>query len=194
MKIYTRTGDRGDTTLFGGERVRKTDPRVEAFGAVDELNATLGLVRALDTDGLIEAGRLDAVQGDLFTIGARLAAADPESAASKGIIPSLARERIAELEGWIDSLESGLQPLDAFILPGGTRLGAQLHVCRTVCRRAERAIARVAGEQKALEEGVLPYMNRLSDLLFTLARHCNAAHGRPERSWRPVRNREEPDD
>lgn len=192
MKIYTRTGDRGDTTLLGGERVRKTDVRVEAFGAVDELNASLGLALARDEDRLIDHELFRAVQDDLFAIGARLAAADPETATRKGTIPAFATERrVAELEAWIDSLDTELAALTTFILPGGTGLGAQVHVCRTICRRAERAIARLSEEQPALDEAVLPYMNRLSDLLFTLARSCNARAGRPETPWRPARNNDE---
>lgn len=192
MKIYTRTGDRGDTTLLGGERVRKTDVRVEAFGAVDELNASLGLALARDEDRLIDHALLRAVQDDLFAIGARLAAADPEAAARKGTIPAFGTERrVAELEAWIDSLDTELEALTTFILPGGTELGAQVHVCRTICRRAERAIARLSEEQPELDQAVLPYMNRLSDLLFTLARSCNARAGRPETPWRPARNDDE---
>ncbi len=192
MKIYTRTGDRGDTTLLGGERVQKTDVRVEAFGAVDELNASLGLALARDEDRLIDHALLRAVQDDLFAIGARLAAADPEAAARKGTIPAFRTERrVSELEAWIDSLDTELEALTTFILPGGTELGAQVHVCRTICRRAERAIARLSEEQPELDQAVLPYMNRLSDLLFTLARSCNARAGRPETPWRPARNDDE---
>lgn len=191
MKIYTRTGDRGDTTLLGGERVRKTDHRVEAFGSVDELNACLGLALAYDADAdrLIDADAFKSLQDDLFTIGARLAAADPETAARKGTIPAFeAERRVAELETWIDTLDSELADLTSFILPGGTVLGAHLHVCRTVCRRAERAITGLSSEQPELDEIVLPYMNRLSDLLFTLARFCNARAGRSESPWRPAPN------
>ena len=186
MKIYTRTGDRGDTTLLGGERVRKSDGRVEAFGAVDELNASLGLALAGDADGLLARKQFLALQDDLFVIGARLAAADPEAAARKGTIPSFRTERrVAELEAWIDSLDAELTELTTFVLPGGSELGARLHVCRTVCRRAERAIARLTVDQPELADVVLPYMNRLSDLLFTLARWCNARAGAPETPWRP---------
>lgn len=189
MKIYTRTGDRGDTTLLGGERVRKTDYRVEAFGSVDELNACLGLALAYDTDGLIDADALGSLQDDLFTIGARLAASDPDAAARKGTIPAFDTERkVAEMEAWIDALDAELDALTTFILPGGTVLGAQLHVCRTVCRRAERAVTHLASDQPELNEVVLPYMNRLSDLLFTLARSCNARAGRAESPWRPAPN------
>ena len=192
MKIYTRTGDRGDTTLLGGERVRKTDGRVEAFGDVDELNACLGLAMARDTDGFIEPDRFRALQDDLFAIGARLAAADPAAATRKGTIPAFRTERrVADLEAWIDSLDAGLAELTTFVLPGGSELGAQLHVCRTVCRRAERAIARLSVEQPELDETVIPYINRLSDLLFTLARSCNARAGKSETPWLPAQDDDE---
>lgn len=185
MKIYTRRGDEGETGLFGGPRVPKTDPRVRAYGAVDEANAALGLALALDAEGALDPERVAAVQEDLFAVGARLAAADPERARRKGAIPELRAERIAALEAWIDELEETLPPLDAFVLPGGGRSGAQLHVARTVCRRAERAIVALLPEQPDLAEVLLPYMNRLSDLLFVLARAANARAGAPERPWRP---------
>jgi cob(I)alamin adenosyltransferase len=192
MKIYTRTGDRGETTLLGGERVRKSDARVEAFGTVDELNACIGMAIALESDGLLDAERMRSIQNDLFTIGARLAAADPESAARKGRIPILdTAKRVRELEEWIDELDDELPELTSFILPGGSRLGGQLHACRTVCRRSERAIARLGASQPELDQIVLPYMNRLSDLLFTLARYCNAKAGQPEDPWRPTRQDDE---
>ncbi len=192
MKIYTRTGDRGDTTLLGGERVRKSDARVEAFGTIDELNAALGLALARDADSLLEPELYQSLQDDLFTIGARLAAADPEAASRKGTIPSFRTgQRVAELEAWIDSLDAELPELTTFILPGGSELGARMHVCRTICRRAERAIVRLSAEQPDLDATVLPYVNRLSDLLFTLARSCNARAGRPETPWQPTRNDDE---
>jgi cob(I)alamin adenosyltransferase len=187
VKIYTRGGDAGQTGLFGGDRVAKDDPRVQAYGAVDELNAALGLVIALDESGILERPALLALQEDMFAIGARLAAADPERALRKGTIPQLAVARITVLEGWIDELTEELPPLDAFILPGGTPLAAQLHVARTVCRRAERAIVPLADAQPDLADVVLPYMNRLSDLLFTLARAANHGAGVRETTWLPRR-------
>ncbi|MDT8437363.1 MAG: cob(I)yrinic acid a,c-diamide adenosyltransferase, partial [Gemmatimonadota bacterium] len=140
MKIYTRGGDRGRTRLYGGVPVAKNDPRVDAYGTLDELNAHLGLARALDPDGRLGTEGLTAVQEDLLVLGARLAAADPDRAARRGSIPAFDEERVAEIEAWIDRLDEDLPALDAFILPGGGPLGAQLHVARTVCRRAERAI------------------------------------------------------
>lgn len=195
MKIYTRGGDRGETGLLGGDRVPKTDPRVEAYGSVDELNAGLGLALALDgaegASNLEEAerGELRRVQEDLFAIGARLAAADPARARERGTIPELPAGRIEALERRIDRVEEELPPLDAFVLPGGSPVGAQLHVARTVCRRAERAIVRLTGDQPELEEAVIPYVNRLSDLLFTLARAANRRAGSPEARWAPRRER-----
>ncbi|MFQ5890884.1 MAG: cob(I)yrinic acid a,c-diamide adenosyltransferase [Gemmatimonadota bacterium] len=189
MKIYTRRGDRGETSLFGGVRVAKADPRVAAYGTIDELNAALGLALALDADGLIDDAALDGVQADLFTLGARLAAARPEEAARKGSIPVLAPARVNELERRIDRLEAELPPLDAFVLPGGSAAAAQLHVARTVCRRAERAITALLASQPDLGDLVVPYINRLSDLLYSLARATNLRAGREESRWEPVRRR-----
>lgn len=186
MKIYTKKGDAGTTGLLGGERVPKHDRRVDAYGAVDELNSQLGAALAL-WEAPRRRDRLAALQEDLLVIGARLAAADPRKAAAKGLIPDLPAGRIDELETWIDELEATLPPLDSFLLPGGTRLAAQLHVARTVCRRAERAISGLLDDQPDLGALVLPYMNRLSDLLFVLARDANREAGQPEPRWRPVR-------
>jgi cob(I)alamin adenosyltransferase len=188
MKIYTRRGDRGETTLHGGASVEKSDPRVESYGTVDELNAVLGGVLSLRPEGL-DADRLVAVQEDLFVIGARLAASDPARARKKGSIPVLAEARVEELETWIDEVEVNLPELDAFILPGGCPAGARLHVARTVCRRAERAISTLLADQPDLGDLVLPYMNRLSDLLFVVARGVNEAAGSAEQRWIPVRRR-----
>ena len=191
MKIYTRTGDQGDTGLFGGSRVPKTDPRVRAYGAVDELNAALGLALSLDRSGDAEAvlpdDRLAAIQEDLFAVGARLAADDPERAYRRGLIPPLEEGRIEALEAWIDEMDEELPELDAFILPGGSPAGAQLHVARTVCRRAERQVVGLAEEHPDLRERVIPYLNRLSDVLFTLARWTNREAGDQERRWMPRR-------
>lgn len=189
MKVYTRKGDGGDTGLFGGASVRKSDARVEAYGTVDELNAAVGLVAALlpAGEGGSDVEKLDAVQNDLFTIGARLAAAEPGTEAERGRIPKLDGKRIQGLERWIDALDEELEPLDAFVLPGGSPAGAQLHVARTVCRRAERRVVSLLADQPDLRQVVLPYLNRLSDLLFTLARAVNARAGRPEGGWTPRR-------
>lgn len=189
MKIYTKAGDRGDTKLFGGVTVPKHDMRVEAYGTVDELNAILGSVIALDPEGDLGTGGLVEVQSDLLTLGALLAAADPERAKKKDTLPTISSSRVADLEAWIDRLDSELEPLDAFILPGGSLLGSQLHVARTVCRRAERAITPLLDERPELADVLLPFINRLSDLLFTLARSVNHDSGTEETRWEPMRRR-----
>ncbi|UCG75555.1 MAG: cob(I)yrinic acid a,c-diamide adenosyltransferase [Gemmatimonadota bacterium] len=199
MKIYTRKGDAGMTGMLGGERVTKHDPRVEAYGAVDELNSHIGLALALGEGALPDPSRILQLQEDLFVIGARLAAARPKRALERGLIPCFSEQRIVELEEWIDELESSLPSLDVFLLPGGSPLGAQLQVSRTVCRRAERAISRLLTTQPDLGEIILPYLNRLSDLLFVLARAANHQAGVPDPEWRPVGTRRyatgaEPDD
>lgn len=189
MKIYTKAGDRGRTKLYGGRPVAKHDPRVAAYGTIDELNATLGLVLSLDPDDAVGTGELTDVQADLFVLGSLLAAAEPSKALAKGTIPVLPATRIAALEAWIDRLDAELPPLDAFILPGGAPPAAHLHVARTVCRRAERAITPLIDDLGVLAEVVVPYVNRLSDLLFTLARSVNVKAGASEARWEPVRQR-----
>jgi cob(I)alamin adenosyltransferase len=172
MKIYTKTGDAGQTGLFGGGRVSKDDPRVEAYGDVDELNAQLGVARAVEIMPRIDEV-LVPIQRDLFSIGALLATPDLEK-----MHDHLAKAQIDE----IDSCDRELQPLRAFIVPGGTPKAAALHVARTVCRRAER---RVITLQRSVEIPaiVVVYLNRLSDLLFTLARVANARSGAGEVTW-----------
>lgn len=189
MKIYTRGGDKGETTLLGGVRVAKNDPRVIAYGTVDELNAALGVVIALENRNPsgFPPDELRSLQEDLFTLGARLAAVDPERALRKGMIPALAEDRIAELEAWIDRLNADLPALDAFVLPGGSIVAAQLHVARTICRRAERNVMELFAEQPDLAEVVIPYLNRLSDLLFMLARYVNHQEDHKDTLWLPQR-------
>jgi cob(I)alamin adenosyltransferase len=181
LKIYTRTGDRGDTGLFGGGRVGKDDVRVDAYGEVDELNAVVGLARAAAPSSPI-SGQLEQVQRDLFSIGAMLATPDLEKMRRQLEKARLDDARIAELERAIDAAEERLDPLKAFILPGGTPQAAALHVARTVCRRAERRVVRLAREVE-LPEVVVVYLNRLSDLLFTLARLANREAGAPDVEW-----------
>jgi len=188
MKIYTKTGDRGETRLYGGVTVDKHDERVVAYGTVDELNAVLGVAITADPNGPGVGGLRD-VQSDLLTIGALLAAADPDRARQRGTLPELCPERVSDLEDWIDRLDADLEPLDAFILPGGSPAGAHLHVARTVCRRAERAITPLLELHPTLGDAVVPYINRLSDLLFTLARSVNAVAGAEEARWEPMRRR-----
>jgi cob(I)alamin adenosyltransferase len=192
MKIYTRTGDRGETGLFGGQRVRKDHARVEAYGAVDELNATLGLaITRLAADGEEEmAQRLRSIQADLFTIGANLATPAPEDGGRRNDhIPPLPDGRVAEMERWIDQAEEELEPLRTFILPGGGEAAAGLHLARTVCRRAERRAITLA-HTAHIPDGVVVYLNRLSDLLFALARLANHRRGEPDVAWHPDRRAE----
>ncbi|MEP6917592.1 MAG: cob(I)yrinic acid a,c-diamide adenosyltransferase [Acidobacteriota bacterium] len=178
MKIYTRTGDQGDTGLFDGTRVPKCDPRVAAYGDVDELNAWLGLAR-VDLDPQIE-GMVEAMQRDLFALGARLA--DPAKKIAERVKKAaVTGDDISRLEGWIDLLEAELPPLRKFILAGGSRGGAALHVARTVCRRAERNMVGLGSE--AFEPELLIYVNRLSDLLFVMARAVNHRAGSAETEW-----------
>ena len=183
MKIYTRTGDLGETGLFGGGRVAKDHVRVEAYGAVDELSSFLGLaLRELDDD---MAGRLRPLQGDLLSIGASLATPTEEEGGRAGAhIPPLPAERIAEMEGWMDRAEEELEPLREFILPGGTEAAARLHVARTVCRRAERRVVALAHLAR-VDPTVVQYLNRLSDLLFTYARLANRRAGVADEKWNP---------
>jgi len=180
MKIYTRTGDAGGTALFGGTRVSKADPRVAAYGEVDELNACLGIVRAEQALSGDIAGLLEQLQKDLFAIGARLA--DPaEKIADRVTKVAVTDADIQRLEDWIDRLEAELPPLRRFILPGGNTAGAMLHYARTVCRRAERSIVGLGAE--SVEARVLAYVNRLSDLLFVIARAVNHRAAQPEVEW-----------
>ncbi|MGH7162746.1 MAG: cob(I)yrinic acid a,c-diamide adenosyltransferase [Planctomycetota bacterium] len=181
MRIYTRGGDGGETGLFGGGRVPKDDPRVEAYGAVDELNALLGVARAAALPGDLEAlaARL---QDELFVVGADLAT-PASSAAREGRVVRLPAGAAGALEGEIDRLEAELAPLTTFILPGGSAAGAALHLARTVCRRAERRVTALA-RSGGVSSPVLPYLNRLSDLLFVMARAANARAGKPEQPWK----------
>jgi cob(I)alamin adenosyltransferase len=179
VKIYTRTGDTGDTSLFDGTRVAKDDARVAAYGEIDELNAALGVARAAGVDAALD-GRLDHLQRDLFALGARLA--DPRSRiAARVTKAALTAADIARLETWIDEAEAELTPLRRFILPGGSPAGAALHLARTICRRAERHV--VALGPQAVEADLIAYVNRLSDLLFVLARLANARAGVREVEW-----------
>jgi cob(I)alamin adenosyltransferase len=181
LKIYTKTGDDGQTALFGGGRVEKDHPRVEAYGDVDELNAFLGMARAVEMMPRVDEV-LVPIQRDLFSIGALLATPDHDKMREQLQKARIDDERIAELERAIDDCERELEPLRAFILPGGTPKSAALHVARTVCRRAER---RVVALQRAdtLPDLVVIYLNRLSDLLFMLARVANKRAGAGEVTW-----------
>ena len=178
MKIYTKTGDGGETGLFGGQRVAKDDLRVAAYGEVDELNATLGFaITQLSAPEL--ADEIRAIQGDLFTLGADLATPAGDG---RGREVRVDVDAVAKLEAAIDRHDAENEPLTSFILPGGSPGAAALHVCRTVCRRAERATVRLAAAED-VGPHALAYLNRLSDLLFVLARRVNALEGAAESRW-----------
>ncbi|REK13079.1 MAG: cob(I)yrinic acid a,c-diamide adenosyltransferase [Planctomycetota bacterium] len=179
MKIYTKTGDHGETGLFGGPRVRKDAPRIEAYGTVDELNTVLGVVRAQLEPGEVDT-LVETLQNDLFALGAQLATPDP---AAHGTV-MIGDGHIAALEGAIDRFEAQLPPLKQFILPGGVPAAAQLHLARAVCRRAERrVVALVHATSDPVAENVVIYLNRLSDLLFVLARAVNQQAQRDDIPW-----------
>jgi cob(I)alamin adenosyltransferase len=179
VRIYTRTGDAGETVLFDGTRVSKADPRVDAYGDVDELASWLGVVRAR-LDGSDLSDMVAEVQRDLMALASRLA--DPRhKIASRVDKVALTDHDVTRLEGWIDSLEAELPPLRRFILAGGNDAGAGFHVARAICRRAERHIVALGSE--AADAVVLVYINRLSDLLFTMARAANARAGIADVEW-----------
>ena len=179
MKIYTKTGDSGDTSLFDGTRVSKTDPRVAAYGDVDELQACIGVARASKLPQDLDDMCLS-LQRDLFALGARLA--DPSHKIAKRVEKIVInQESVVRLEGWIDQLDTEIPPLRHFILSDGCPGGAALHFARTVCRRAERAVLLLGNE--AVEPVVIVYINRLSDLLFTMARAANHRAMCPETPW-----------
>lgn len=184
MRIYTRTGDGGETGLFGGGRVPKDHPRVIAYGEIDELNALLGVALAALVYHDLRA-TLTRVQADLFVIGADLAT--PHSAGDQvgqKPVTRLAADSVRALEEAIDRYSEGLPELRHFILPGGSLAGAVIHLARATCRRAERAVVALA-RQEAIGTPILPYLNRLSDLLFVLARVANHRAGEPEHPWQP---------
>jgi len=179
VKIYTKTGDTGDTSLFDNSRVSKADARVDAYGEVDELNACLGAARAAGLDADLSAA-IVAIQKELFAVGARLA--DPSLRIADRVTKAAVQESDVErLEQTIDRLETELEPLRRFILPGGSSPGALLHLGRTVCRRAERRVVGLGAN--AVDPIVIVYLNRLSDLLFVMARAVNRRAGIPETEW-----------
>ncbi len=181
MKLYTKTGDLGETALFGGQRVMKDHPRVDTYGAVDETNAAIGAALSLiQSDELKKP--LATIQRDLFAVGARLA--DPKTRLDRRADPKtrIDESSIQQLEGWIDQLDAQLPPLKTFILPGGSPAGALLHLARTQCRRAERATVALS-RQESIDPLLIVYLNRLSDLLFVFARFENNQQQQAEISW-----------
>ncbi|BAM04720.1 cob(I)yrinic acid a,c-diamide adenosyltransferase [Phycisphaera mikurensis] len=195
MKLYTKRGDRGLTDLFGGGRVPKDHLRVEAYGTVDELNAAVGLAAVrLEAAGeglSLIAGPLGSIQRRLFEIGADLATPKRDGKGGR-MVPRIGPEHIAEIEGWIDTVDAAVPAMTSFILPGGTELSARLHLARTICRRAERccvSLGRVEEQDDVDEDhqGDEPptgvYLNRLSDLLFAMARYANHAAGVADVPW-----------
>ena len=182
MKIYTKRGDAGQTDLFGGDRVGKDEPRVAAYGDVDELNATVGLAASTDLDPALGES-LRSIQSALFDLGSSLATPSPSHRQKAGIA-GVRDGDIEALETLIDRLEANLAPLTSFILPGGSPSAAALHLARTVCRRAERAVVRLSSMEGAdVEASSLRYLNRLSDLLFVMARHENARQDIADVAW-----------
>jgi len=179
LKIYTKTGDKGETSLFGGKRVPKDSLRIEAYGTVDELNSVIGVCRSVNTVKEVDS-ILEEIQNDLFTLGADLAT--PQSSENK--IQRIQSSDISRLEHHIDRIELLLEPLRNFILPSGNRAAAMLHLARTVCRRAERLVVKLAHEESVNESSVI-YLNRLSDLLFVLGRRVNTLSSTPEIKWNP---------
>lgn len=179
-KIYTKRGDKGETSLGGGQRVRKDTLRVQVYGTVDELNSQIGVALAT---GLCEklAQALPPIQNELFDLGSDLCFVEEDKA--KYSLPQIEEEHVTRLEMLIDEMNGTLEPLKNFILPGGSLGAAQLHVARTVCRRAEREATTLAS-QEAIGQFVLPYLNRLSDTLFVMARYENAQRGVAEPLWK----------
>lgn len=182
-KIYTRTGDKGETGLVGGKRIKKDALRVQAYGDIDELNSWLGLVRtgAEQSKCAALSAQLAQIQNELFDLGSELAT--PAGETYPGMV-TMQNDQVTRLENWIDQAVSGVPELTSFVLPGGTELNGQLHIARTVCRRAERSIITLASNEK-VSEAVLAYVNRLSDLLFALARTEAHAAGAQEFLWQP---------
>jgi cob(I)alamin adenosyltransferase len=179
VKIYTRTGDGGETALFDGRRVSKSDLRVDAYGEIDELNAALGVAHASGMDADV-AAMLERVQRALFAVGGTLA--DPAHRVAERVQKmAVGQADVERLEQWIDELEASLPPLRRFLLPGGSTAGAALHLARTICRRAERRIVSLGGGD--VDPVLLAYVNRLSDFLFVAARAVNHRAGIVERTW-----------
>jgi cob(I)alamin adenosyltransferase len=185
-RIYTRSGDDGSTGLGDGTRVAKTHPRIVAFGSVDELNSQIGIVLLTDLPERLRTW-LSHIQNDLFDVGADLCVPETDEPAEHAPLRVTA-DQVEQLEHWIDAANGSLQPLDSFVLPGGTAASAQLHVARTVCRRAEINVLHLA-EFEIVNSNANVYLNRLSDLLFVLARVCNG-NGESDVLWTPGKHRD----
>lgn len=186
MKIYTKTGDKGETSLYGGTRVSKAAARVESYGTLDELNAFIGLAKAEISDEKV-LSQLQKIQFDLFTVGSEAATPTDKLILANGknrLDLMISEEEISELEHWMDDLDAELEPLQFFILPSGGKAAASVHVCRTVCRRAERAMVYL-NETEEVRPELIKYLNRLSDYLFILARYISKISGEKEDYWNP---------
>lgn len=183
MKLYTRTGDDGTTGLFGGDRVPKDDPRVAAYGDVDELNAALGVAAAIAQPDTGLHTIVTAMQSRLFDVGADLATPHDSKHADK--ITRIDQSHIEQAEQWIDQVDGQNQPMTSFILPGGTDLAARLHLARAIARRAERSIITLARTQ-TINESTIIFINRISDLLFAMARRANAIADVTDIPWKPA--------
>ncbi len=186
MKIYTKTGDKGETSLYGGTKVSKAAARVESYGTLDELNAFIGLAKAEISDEKV-LSQLQKIQFDLFTVGSEAATPTDKLILANGknrLDLMISEEEISELEHWMDDLDAELEPLQFFILPSGGKAAASVHVCRTVCRRAERAMVYL-NETEEVGPELIKYLNRLSDYLFILARYISKISGEKEEYWNP---------
>lgn len=186
MKIYTKTGDKGETSLYGGTRVSKAAARVESYGTLDELNAFIGLAKAEISDEKV-LNQLQKIQFDLFTVGSEAATPTDKMLLANGknrLDVMISEKEITELELWMDDFDAELEPLRFFILPSGGKAAATVHVCRTVCRRAERAMV-FLNETEEVRPELIKYLNRLSDYLFILARYISKISGEKEEYWNP---------
>ncbi len=186
MKIYTKTGDKGETALYGGTRVSKASARVEAYGTIDELNSFIGFAKTEIANDVV-LGQLKKIQFDLFTVGSESATPTDKLTLANGssrLSLMISEKEIEELENWMDDFETELEPLQFFILPGGGRSATSLHICRTVCRRAERSLV-FLNESEEVRPELIKYLNRLSDYLFVLARYVSKINGETEEYWNP---------
>ena len=186
MKIYTKTGDKGETALYGGTRVSKASARVESYGTIDELNSFIGFAKTELTDDKV-LNQLKKIQFDLFTVGSESATPTDKLTLANGksrLSLVISETEIEELENWMDDFEEELQPLQYFILPGGGKAATSLHICRTVCRRAERSLV-FLNETEAVRPELIKYLNRLSDYLFVLARYMSKINNESEEYWNP---------